>query len=41
MTSLKPQADKLNAQGAEVFAKTNQALAKADAYFKALRATQT
>jgi len=41
MTSLKPQADKLNAQGGQVFSKTDQALANADAYFKALRATQT
>jgi Protein of unknown function (DUF2959) len=41
MTSLKPQAEKLNAQGGEVFAKIDQALANADAYFKALRATQT
>jgi hypothetical protein len=41
MESVKPQAAKLNAQGAEVFAKTDQALAKSDAYFKALRAAQT
>ena len=40
MTSLKPQADKLNAQGAEVFSKTDQALAKGTAYFQGLR-TQT
>ena len=40
MTSLKPQAEKLNAQGGEVFSKTDSALATADAYFKALRATQ-
>jgi hypothetical protein len=38
MTSLKPQAEKLNAQGTEVFAKTDQALAKADSYFQGLRA---
>jgi Protein of unknown function (DUF2959) len=38
MSSLKPQADKLNAQGSEVFTKTDQALAKADSYFKGLRA---
>jgi len=37
MTSLKPQAEKLNAQGKEVFAKTDQALAKADSYFQGLR----
>ncbi len=41
MTSLKPQADKLNAQGAEVFSRTDTALANADAYFKGLRATQS
>ena len=41
MTSLKPQAAKLNAQGGEVFTKIDQALANSDAYFKALRATQT
>jgi Protein of unknown function (DUF2959) len=38
MASLKPQAEKLNAQGTEVFAKMDQALAKADAYFQSLRA---
>ena len=41
MASLKPQSEKLNTQGGEVFSKTDQALAKADAYFKGLRATQT
>ena len=40
LTSLKPQAEKLNAQGGEIFSKTDSALATADAYFKALRATQ-
>lgn len=40
MTSLKPQAKKLNAQGAELFAKTDQALANADSYFTRLRASQ-
>ena len=39
MTSLKPQADKLNAQGGEVFSKTDRTLANAAAYFTALRAT--
>ena len=38
MTSLKPPAEKLNAQRAEVFAKTDQALAKAHGYFQGLRA---
>jgi len=37
MTSLKPQAEKLNTQGAEVFSKTDQALAKGNAYFQGLR----
>jgi hypothetical protein len=41
MESVKPQAAKLNAQGADVFAKTDQALAKSDAYFKSMRAAQT
>ena len=40
MTSLKPQAEKLNVQGAEVFSKTDQALEKGNAYFQGLR-TQT
>jgi len=38
MTSLKPEAEKLNAQGTEVFGKTDQALAKADSYFQSMRA---
>jgi len=38
MASLQPQAKKLNSQGTEVFGKTEQALAKADSYFKGLRA---
>ena len=38
MTSLQPEAEKLNAHGADVFAKTEQALAKADGYFQGLRA---
>ena len=41
MTSLKPQADKLNAQGAEVFSKIDQAIAKASAYFQGLKASTT
>ena len=41
MTSLKPQADKLNAQGAEIFSRIDQAIAKADTYFKGLKAAQT
>ena len=38
VASLKPQAGKLNAQGAEVFAKVDQATAKANAYFQGLSA---
>ena len=38
VNSLKPQATKLNAQGAEVFAKVDQATAKANAYFQGLSA---
>ena len=41
MTSLKPQADKLNAQGAEIFSKIDQAIAKANAYFQGLKASTT
>jgi predicted nucleic acid-binding Zn-ribbon protein len=41
MTSLKPNADKLNAHGKEVFAKTDKAIADANAYFKSLRATES
>ena len=41
MTSLKPQADKINAQGAEVFSRMDKAIAKADAYFQGLKAAQT
>ena len=35
--SLKPQADKLNADGATVFTKTDQAIAKANDYFNGLK----
>jgi hypothetical protein len=35
--SLKPQADKLNAEGAKVFAKTDQSITKANDYFKGLK----
>jgi hypothetical protein len=38
MTSLKPQAQKLNAQGSELFKSTDQAIAKADGYFQSIRA---
>jgi chromosome segregation ATPase len=36
--ALKPESDKLNAQGTEVFAKTDQATGKATAYFQGIRA---
>ena len=36
--SLKPQADKLNAEGAEVFGRTDNAITKANDYFRGLRA---
>jgi predicted nucleic acid-binding Zn-ribbon protein len=35
--SLKPEAEKLNAHGAEVFGKVDQATAKANSYFQSLR----
>jgi phosphoenolpyruvate-protein kinase (PTS system EI component) len=41
MTSLKPNADKLNGHGSEVFAKTNKAIADANAYFQSLRASES
>jgi hypothetical protein len=37
MTSLKPQAEKLNAQGSEVLGKVDQAIAHANGYFQGLR----
>jgi hypothetical protein len=37
MTSLKPQAEKLNAQGGEVLAKVDHAIEKANTYFHGLR----
>jgi hypothetical protein len=41
MTSLKPNAEKLNARGKEVFAKTDKALETANAYFQSLRASES
>jgi hypothetical protein len=41
MTTLKPSADKLNAQGADLFARTDKAIASANAYFQGLKAAQT
>ncbi len=37
-SSVKPQAEKLNAQGAEVFSKADKAIAHANSYFQGLRA---
>ena len=41
MTSLKPNADKLNARGADVFAKTDAAISNANKYFQGLRAAES
>ena len=41
MTALKPNADKLNARGADLFARTDKAIAGANAYFQSLKAAQT
>ena len=41
MTSLKPQAQKLNDRGTQVLAKTEQAIAATDKYFDAIRPTKT
>ena len=40
MTSLKPQAQKLNERGAQVLAKTDEAIATADKYFNSMRPTK-
>ena len=41
MTSLKPQAQKLNDRGTQVLAKTEQAIAATDKYFDSIRPTKT
>jgi Protein of unknown function (DUF2959) len=41
MTALKPNAEKLNAQGADVFSRTDKGLAGANTYFQGLKASQT
>jgi hypothetical protein len=41
MTSLKPNADKLNAQGTVIFEKTDKAIGTANAYFEGLRASES
>lgn len=39
--SLKPEAEKLNKQGTELFARTDKAIARANAYFQGLKATES
>lgn len=41
MASLKPNADKLNTTGAEVFAKADKAIETANTYFQGLRSTES
>jgi DUF2959 family protein len=41
MASLKPDADKLNAQGTELFSRTDKAIADANAYFQSLKSSQS
>ena len=40
MASLKPNAEQFNARGSELFAKTDQAIASATAYFQSLRSSE-
>lgn len=41
MTSLKPNAEKLNSRGSELFAKTDKAIADANAYFQGLKSAES
>jgi hypothetical protein len=41
MASLKPEAQKLNQQGGEVFARADKAITRANDYFRGLKATQS
>ena len=41
MTALKPNAEKLNARGSDLFARTDKAIASANAYFQSLKAAQS
>jgi DUF2959 family protein len=41
MTSLKPHADKLNAQGTELFSRGDKAIADANAYFQGLKSSES
>ena len=40
MASLKPNAEQFNARGSELFAKTDKAIASANAYFQSLRSSE-
>jgi hypothetical protein len=40
MAALKPDADKLNGNGAEIFARADKAIASANAYFQSIKAAQ-
>ena len=41
MTSLKPNAEKLNARGTELFGRTDKAIAAANAYFEGLKSSES
>jgi Protein of unknown function (DUF2959) len=41
MTALKPNAEKLNARGSDLFARTDKAIVSANAYFQSLKAAQS
>jgi Protein of unknown function (DUF2959) len=41
MTSLKPHAEKLNAQGSELFGRADKAIADANAYFQGLKSSES
>jgi hypothetical protein len=41
MTALKPNAEKLNARGAELFGRADNAIVGANAYFRSLKAANT
>jgi hypothetical protein len=41
MASLKPNAEQFNARGSELFAKTDKAIASANAYFQSLRSAES
>jgi hypothetical protein len=41
MTALKPNAEKLNARGAELFGRADNVIVGANAYFRSLKAANT